>query len=451
MQAAALLLQALERAPRRFRPPALPEAPHEAQAAGSAAGVAWAAEAARRALQDGRLPDGRLRDLFVHALADLIRAALRPGGGDTAFQAMVLRRRAPEVAEHAMLASAAARDRRALRSAVDAVAHPGKWRHAVDEPTGRALTDLHRLACDGEWEELARLAQQMQRRRGHDESLHEALQALLAHQSLARLRRLEALSGLESVRGHLALSAGPAPGSAAARALGAASARRGAATEAKTVAAFVHIAAWLTQAAGGQGRYQVATGLLVPGSFPGEARKAKSEWDVALLQTALRGEGAQVLLLAEAKATPDAAVSDYSRMLRGLQRLALAAETRDHLFPTREGGVLVQGETLRRLAPQGRSLPPQVIYCCDAPGDVSPPVLSAASRWVLLTEPAAVAFACGVAEGDEPAPDTLHQVWEDLLHAPRLRSVLHQYDTACAALRAMFHPDDLRAALVCLT
>jgi hypothetical protein len=38
-------------------------------------------------------------------------------------------------------------------------------------------------------------------------------------------------------------------------------------------------------------------------------------------------------------------------------------------------------------------------------------------------------------------------VWEDLATAPRLRSALHQYDTARAVREAMVHPRDLLAAV----
>jgi hypothetical protein len=73
-------------------------------------------------------------------------------------------------------------------------------------------------------------------------------------------------------------------------------------------------------------------------------------------------------------------------------------------------------------------------------------MLAAAARAVLLSEPASLAFATALVHGDEPPCERLLPVWEALAHAPRLRSALHQYDTARQVREAMLHPDDIAAA-----
>jgi hypothetical protein len=74
-------------------------------------------------------------------------------------------------------------------------------------------------------------------------------------------------------------------------------------------------------------------------------------------------------------------------------------------------------------------------------------VLSAASKSVLLTEPASLAFARRWAAGEAPSHEELSPVWEALAGAPRLRAALHQWETTRAVREAMLHPQDLLAAL----
>jgi hypothetical protein len=50
-------------------------------------------------------------------------------------------------------------------------------------------------------------------------------------------------------------------------------------------------------------------------------------------------------------------------------------------------------------------------------------------------------------QGENPDPVQLQAVWHALGHAERLRSALHQYDTARAAREAMLDPRDLLQAL----
>jgi len=185
-------------------------------------------------------------------------------------------------------------------------------------------------------------------------------------------------------------------------------------------------------------------GLRTPRGFPGEASKAKDEWDIAILrERSGAASGFDIVLLVEVKASPSAATPDFARLLRGLQRLALASSVQDYEFTCDTGRVMLSGESLRALQPRDRALPDHVLYCGLAT-DEAPVVLSAASKAVLLAEPPSVAFGLerllteGAAE-----PARLLPVWEALQCETRLRSVLFQYDTSVRAREAMLHPDDL--------
>src|SRR5690606_17184495 len=101
--------------------------------------------------------------------------------------------------------------------------------------------------------------------------------------------------------------------------------------------------------------------------------------------------------------------------------------------------VALHGASLRALAPPASGLPPHVIYCCAAV-EHQPPALGAATRAVLLAETESLAFARAVLAGAAPADSELAPVWAALHGQARLRSALHQYDTARAAREAMLHP-----------
>jgi hypothetical protein len=88
-----------------------------------------------------------------------------------------------------------------------------------------------------------------------------------------------------------------------------------------------------------------------------------------------------------------------------------------------------------------------VIYCCSAPAESHPPFLSAATKAVLLGEPASLAFACRLARGEAPPDSDLLAVWHALPKEPRLRSALYQYETAKRVREAMVHPLDLLSAM----
>lgn len=430
------LLPVLRDAPRRFRMPALPRDPQSARAAGAECALAFAMEAAR----SGADSQG-LQDLFTGALAALIRQALAPGA-DAAFQAQVLRSARAEVEEFARLAVRADADRRAVRTAADAVAHPGKLRTLDDVGLRGRLAGLHRLASQEDWPALATAAAGVD---SGDPGLRHALQRIASHPALERLRRTAALRALPAVRQYLALcdQRGPRAGSDEAAAQGRASARAGDAAEDLVAQALHQAVRWL-DVHEARRPHRLLRSLRTPAGFPPGASKAKDEWDAAIVRA--HAGAADIVLLAEVKASPAAATPDFGRLLRGLQRLAGAAPDARYTFPCAEGEITLHGASLRALAPPGFALPPHVIYCCAA-DEARPPVLSAASRAVLLGEPASLAFARAHAAGTAPAEGGLRCVWQALTTEARLRSALHQYDTARAAREAMLHPEDLLAAL----
>lgn len=447
----ALLLAALQAAPRRYRMPTLPADADAAAARGTETALAFAIEAARVGKQRHQPAAAGLQDLFTQSLARLIREAMAPAAGDAAFQALVLRTHDAEVGEYVRLSEQWAADRRAVRSAVDAIAHPGKLRATPAGSARDALGGLHGLAAAGSWTALSEAVEDLligQEFAGHA-AWRASLEALLASAALQRLARGSALLRREAVRHYRALCEqhGPQAGSDSAAAQGRASARTGEAAEQAAANALGEVARLLNRRPGSTGPYQLVRGLRTPRGYPGEAGKAKEEWDAAILRRADAAGPADIVLLAEVKASAAATTSDFSRLYRGLHRLAHASAHENYAFACAHGEVLVAGESLRRLQPHGHVLPQQVIYCCSAPAETTPRPLSAASKAVLLAEPPSIGFAHQLALGAAPPASQLVPVWDALTAAPRLRSVLHQYDTACAAREAMLHPDDLLQAV----
>lgn len=431
----------------------MPPLPADAAAAasrGADTALAFAIEAARTGLSHGVPPPREVRELFIRGLAQLIRSALAPRGGDPAFQAFVLQALDEQVAEYVRLGARRAANERAVRAAVDAIAHPGKLRAASAGPMRDALARLHDLTAAQAWPELGQAVQQALDLPAADEApVRQALRALRAHPSLEGLRRMEALQDHAAVQRYRALGAqqGPAAGSAAAAAQGRCAARVGEDAERATAQALQAIARWLNSgAADGAAGYRVLRSLRTPPGFPGDAGKAKDEWDAAIVHAHGPQDPVAIVLLAEVKASAAAATSDASRLYRGLLRLAHARQDASYLFPTADGPVRIGGASLRALRPHGRALPPQVIYCCTAPADAQPQMLSAASQAMLLAEPASLAFADRLTRGAPPGDDALAPVWDALATAPRLRSALHQWDTARAVREAMLHPEDLLQA-----
>ncbi|MCD6076328.1 MAG: hypothetical protein K0R89_266 [Ramlibacter sp.] len=441
-EARALLQEALRAAPRRFRMPDLPSQEQDALAMGADAAIAFALERMRAHVDAGEPVPAGARALFTRQLADLIRAALAPGSGDPTFQALVLRAMEPEVEEYVRLAATTVANQRVVRSAVDAVAHPGKLRGLDDGQLRERLERLHQLATSRSWSALPEGLEAVgSRLRGNDGG---GVGNDVVLQALERLQRADALLQSAAVQRYRALceQRGPAAGTEAALASGRASARTGEVAEAATVDALQEIAARMNAHEPG---HRVVRSLRTPRGFPGAVDRAKDEWDAAIVRE--QGDAADIVLLVEVKAAPAAATPDFTRLARGLERLAQAGRSGAWDFPSADGDVRIAAGSLRALLPQGRALPPHVIYACSAPPEPRVQLLSAATRAVLLAEPASVAFATALARSGGASAEQLSGIWKQLAAAPRLRSALYQYDTARRVREAMLHPQDLLAAV----
>lgn len=437
----ALLLTALRTAPRRYRMPPLPANARAAAAAGSDTALAFAIEAARAGTAGPAIAD-----LFTAALAGLLARSLAAGGGDPSFQALLLRKRSSTVAEYGRLAASEAVDVRALRAAVNAIAHPGKLRALSPGRVREALAQLHGLARAAEWTRLRPAVEALLPHVAQVAGTQAALHSIMAGTALQRRERAAALLADADVRQYMALCErhGPPAGSAQAGSQGRASARLGSDAEAATLHALRTIAALLDGLPPAR-RHRVVSSLLTPRGFPGARKKAKDEWDAALLHADAAGGGDAIVLLVEVKASPAGAAPDLSRLLRGLERLALDAGA-VYPFACAQGEARILGESLRALQPRGQVPPAHVVYCCGAAA-TPPQPLGAATKAVLLAEPASIAFAQRLQRGEAPPHTELLPVWASLTTAPHLRPALHQYQTAVTAREAMLHPDDLLAAV----
>ncbi len=432
----------------------MPPLPAGADAAASAppdTALAFALEVARTAgLRDSPPPDD-VRALFTRSLAQLIRAALAPEGGDAAFQALALRTSDAEVDAYVRLVEQSNADRRTVRALVNGLAHPARLHALAPGPLHDALAQLHQLASAQAWAEVADTMRLLLLEPFlQDDALREALQAALAGEALQRLLRAGAALQHAGVRRYRVLREqhGPAAGSQAAAQQGRAAARAGELAERAAAQALGGVAALLERHTGRAppAGWRVVRNLRTPPGFPGDADKAKDEWDAAIVcggETDGDGAAHGIVLLAEVKAAPAAATPDFARLLRGLERLALADPDARYTFACADGQLRLRGASLRRLRPDGRALPPHVVYCCCAAAELQPAMLSAGSKAVLLAEPASLAWAHRLARGEAPPHTELTPVWEALAVEPRLRAALHQYDTARAVREAMLHPDDL--------
>lgn len=448
----ALLDDILRAVPRRYRAPTLPLASDRLRQPGAATGLSIAAEQARQALQDGRAPDAQTRQHFIESLARLIHEAMRPAQGDPVFQAMVLRHRTPGVREHASLAAHAGKSRRAVHAAVNAIAHPHKQQRLPPGPLREALAQLHAAAASASWSAVSDIARRLHAMPGiaDDATVERGLEALLAGADLAKLQRLDALASDELVRQYQSLwdRHGPRPGSATATAQGAASRQRGAAVEAQATQAFEALARRLAAQTGQA--YRVASSMRVPASIPGNAERAKTEWDAVLLRQAPLADGTEawdICLLAEAKASVDAASNDLPRLLRGLRLLAHADKDAAYSFACQQGTVRLNGASLCALATDEASLSRTVLYCCDAPADAAPRLLAAASRMQLLSAQASLDYAARLADGLPADVRLLEPVWHELLQARAWNAVLNQYPMLRRVRELMVHTDDLYTAI----
>lgn len=461
----ALLLAAVRTAPRRHRMPPLPASGDAAWACGTEAALAFALEALRIAQEGGARPSPETDRLFARALDALIRASLDAQRGDASFQALVLQAHDVDVAWHARLAGGEAADRRAVRAATDAFAHPGKLRGRPPGVLRDRLAALHRLAAAGRWTELRQAAERMLAvDANEDAELGRALPPLLAHPGLERLERGAALQGVESVRRYRALleRRGPPAAGAGAAGQGRTAARAGAFAEAAAVQSFGRIAGWLNAAAGAA-RYRAVHGLCNPRELTAPPR-GKAEWDAAIVRTAPDAGAAdcgapeareadrgvtELVLLAEVKSAPPAAAEDLPRLVRGLQALARADAGAAYAFGGAAGEepVRIAGASLRRLRPRGLVPPAGVIYACASDPDAPPRWLGAAAKGMLLADRASLAHADRLLRGGTPSADELLPLWNALQEAPRWRAVVQQYEAARLAGELMLHPLDLEHAV----
>lgn len=447
-----LLDQTLSAVARRYRLPALPVAAPGMQRTDPAIALAIAIEQARMKVAGGVAPDAASRQLFVEALASLIHDAMRAQRGDPVFQAMVLRHRAPHVREHASLSTHADQDRRAVRAAVNAIAHPAKQQRMPPSPQSEALAQLHAATASASWPALADCARRIAAMPDlpRESPLERSLVQLLDSPALARLMRLHDLASDELVQRYQSLwdRQGPRPGSPEAAAQGSAARRRGAEVERLTALALEALAHGLDRDTGVP--HRVVTSMRVPAAIPGSAERAKTEWDAVLLRQAFIADAApvwDVCLLAEAKASVDAAATDLPRLLRGMRLLAHADEHAVYPFESQQGTVRLNGASLRALTIDEASLAASVLYCCDAPAEATPRLLAATGRMQLLSAQASLEFASRLAAGQQADAQDLEPVWRQLLESPRWASVLEQYQTLRLGRELMVHTQDLLTAI----
>ncbi|WP_313371453.1 3-deoxy-D-arabino-heptulosonate 7-phosphate synthase [Achromobacter animicus] len=449
-----LLDLTLRAIPRRYRVGPLPAARSGLEVSDPATALAIAIEQARVALSADAAPSSACERLFVDALSQLIRDALRERGGDSAFQAMVLRHQSPLVREYASLSAHAQADRRAVRTAVDAFAHPGKRRGMPAGPLVDALTSLHAAAAAEDWAALTQGAERLLAAQTSDAATSPAISApldrLLNDPALARLRRMKTLSTDPLVQRYQDLwqRQGPRPGTPQAAAQGLDARRRGIAVEALAEGAIAAMATQLAQRTGDS--YRVVTSMHVPASIPGNADRAKTEWDVALLRQSAGDAAApvwDVCLLVEAKASTDAATTDLPRLLRGLRLLAHADAQTIYVFESHQGPVRLRGAALAALSADDADLSRTILYFSDAPAVTAPRLLNAAGRMQLLSAQESLDFASAMTAGEAPDASALSPVWQQLLVAPRWSAVLNQFALLRQVRELMVHVGDVHAAI----
>lgn len=445
-----LIATILRSVARRYRLPAASVTSSSPPTGNPATTLAIVIEQARLATVRGEVPGAQLKLRFAEALSQMIREAMRAGSEDPVFQAMVLRHQAAQVREYVALSAHAVRDRRFIRTTIDAIAHPAKLQRSQPSPLREALTQLHASASSENWPELAGNAQRLLAEACALARAQRSLTSLLNSQELERLQRLDALNRDKLVQQYQSLrdKHGHRPGSPAALAQGLASRQRGAAVEMQATQALEALARRLSEQDGVP--YLVVTSLRVPASIPASHDRAKTEWDAVLLKQAPIADATpawDICLLVEAKASVDAAATDLPTLLRGMRLLASADKNAIYAFNSRQGTVQLRGASLSALPIGAADLATAVLYCCDAPAEPSPRLLSAASRMQLLSAQGSLEFATALA--DPPHADIRHldSVWNQLLESPRWNAVLHQYPILRQVRELMAHAEDLAAAI----
>lgn len=448
-----LLDETLRVVGRRYRLPALATAFPDVSKASPSTALAIAIEKARVSLARGDVPETALKNFFIESLAQMIHDAMRSEYGDPAFQAMVLRHGAAQVREYASLLAHADQERREILAAVNAIAHPAKQQRIPLGQQREALAQLHASASSAYWAELPAIAQRLlaMPQIADHASLERGLTRLLDGPALGHLQRLDVLASDDLVRRYQSLwdRNGPRSGSDTAVAQGSASQQRGAAVEALATQALEALAERLNKAEGAVAPYRVVTSMRVPALIPGNSERAKTEWDVVLLQKAKGFNETPVwdiCLFVEAKASVDAATTDLPRLLRGLRLLAHAEDGVVYSFKTQQGIVSLRGASLRALTTDEADLAKIVLYCCDAPAEATPRLLSAASRMQLLSAQASLEFASILAAKQSADSQALEPVWQQLLEAPQWGAVLNQYQMLHKVRELMVHADDLLLA-----
>lgn len=464
-----LLEDILQRVERRYRLPVLPMPRAYLLATDPAARLAAVIEEARQSLATHKPPGVVLQRLFVDALAQLIREALHSDTGDPAIQALVLRQSVAAVGEYASLSAGALQDEREVRGIINAIAHPAKLERMPACDMKQQLGQLHASGESGTWLAVSQAAEaSLAHPDTADPVVAGTLTKLLDSPALQRLQRLEVLRANSQVQLYEKLREqhGPRAKSSQAIKAGVAARQRGAEVETLTKQALEALAERLNKAeeapADGPAAYCVVTSMRVPASFPNTLRHAKTEWDAVLLRRARRTSGVteaddigvatplwDVCLLAEAKASVEAASMDLPRLVRGLRLLAGADANASYRFQAREGAVLLRGASLRTLDGNEARLRKTVLYCCDAPAANAPRPLNAASRMLLLSAPVSREYAAALA-GPQPShadPSMLNALWQEVLELPRWQSVIQQYPAQQLARDLMVNTQDLLAAV----
>ncbi|MBB3259183.1 hypothetical protein F4827_004057 [Paraburkholderia bannensis] len=452
-----LLAETLLRVKRRYRLPPLATPASLTEADTPATRLAVAIEAARKAVASAHVPEAALERLFVDALAQTIRQAMREEGGDAMLQATVLRHREAQVREYAELAASADQDRRTIHASVNAIAHPAKLERQPPGAQREALTRLQAAASAAAWSDLKRELDALHASPeiAASPALARDIAKLAAQPALAHLLRLDTLAANERVRQYRALldRNGPRPGSAQAIAQGTRSQQRGAAVEMLAMQALDALAQRMNAAAPAGPPWRVVSSMRVPSAIPGSHERAKTEWDAVLLERApaAAAHGGEevwnIRLLLEAKASVDAATTDLPRLLRGLRLLAHADVDRIYGFETQQGHVKLSGASLHALSTDDDALRHAVLYCCDAPAETPARLLGAASRMQLLSAHPSVGYANALAEHRSANAHALAPIWQALLESPHWHSVLHQYPMLGQVRDLMVHTDDLMAAI----